>query len=114
MWEHRMVGQVEHCINRYSEITGIPKKKIQTYPAPCVGDEVLKGADWDARGELSETAIKVVMTIMYTARLLRAECYHSCNFLSRHLSKCAPVCDRMLARLIGYMTLTKIIACRRD
>ena len=52
------------------------------------------------------------MTIMYTACLLRLDAYYTCNFLARLLTKWTPICDVILARLIGYLKYTKTYAIK--
>ena len=112
MWEHRMTGQVGQCIKRYCELTGLTEAQIQSYQTPGIPEGMLKKADWSTHGKLNVGALSVVMTIMYTARLLRADCYHSTNTMSRLLHKWAPVCDEMLKRQIGYLKFSKKFAMK--
>ena len=54
MWEHRMTGQVDQCIKRYCEITGLREGAIQMFHTPGLDDDALKDADWDLKGELDQ------------------------------------------------------------
>ena len=59
------------------------------------------------RGELSEKASSILMSILYTARLARFDLLRPVCALASCITRWTPQCDRMLYKLICYINSTK-------
>ncbi len=60
----------------------------------------------DSRGCLSDIASKVLMKVLYAARLARFDLLRATCALAREVTKCNSLCDKKLHRLISYINST--------
>ena len=61
---------------------------------PCVG------------GELQPIACRVLMKVLYAARMARFDLLRATCVLATNIAKWTPECDRMLHRLVYYIDST--------
>ena len=69
----------------------------------------IKGNDVPAnlKGKLAPIAIRVLMTVLWAARLARFDLLRAVCALAQNVSKWTTECDRRLARLMGYIAYSK-------
>ena len=76
-------------------------------PTPCLDDHQLKPEDFDEKGELTEQAARIVLSVMWPARLTRGDTMWTTNDLARNVTKWSAAYDKRLLRLMGYLKGTK-------
>ena len=76
------VGQ--QCVERYKEVTDMP---VRAASAPHLEDGSLSPEDLTARGELLGSAARIVMKLLWLARLCRPDLQVSINLLGAHVTK---------------------------
>ena len=79
-------------------------KKVST---PCLDDHQIPPEDFEAKGELAKDAAKIVLKVLYLARVGRPDLYWTVNSLAREVTKWTVACDKRLHRLMSYMQHTR-------
>ena len=97
----------QQCVERYKELTDMPVRAAST---PHLEDGSFSPEDLTARGELLGSAAKIVMKLLWLARLCRPDSQVGINLLGSHVTKWSKADDRRLARLIGYLSRTTTYA----
>ena len=106
-WEYGMTGHAEQCVERYLELAKVPLSNLTKVSTPCIDDHALNPTDFDSKGHLSHYAAKIVLKILYLARMGRADLLWSVNTLAREVTKWTVACDKRLHRLVSYIHHTK-------
>lgn len=78
---YAMNGLMEQCAERYVELANTPGRST---------------------GELTALAAKVLMNVLYDARMLMLDFLELVNVLAREVSRWACACDKKLCKLICY------------
>ena len=102
-----MKEHTEQCVERYMELAHVPSSKLQKRSTPCLDDHQLQASDSTTKGTLEPIASRVVLKILYPARLGRPDTLWSVNTLARRVTKWSKSCDKRLHRLIEYLKSTK-------
>ena len=68
-WAYDMKEHTEQCVERYMELAHVPSSKLQKRSTPCLDDHQLQAFDSTTKGTLEPIASRVVLKILYTARL---------------------------------------------
>ena len=90
------------------ELANIPASKLKPAPTPFLPDEDKEDfEDSESGGELAPHASKILMKILYAARICRLELLKAVNYLSSRVTKWSKRCDARLFRLICYINGTK-------
>ena len=69
--------------------------------------------EFKVKGKLSSVCARIVLKILFFARIARPDVLGACNQLSREVSRWTAACDRRLLRLISYIhsTTNWVIRC---
>ena len=102
-----MKEHTDQCIERYLELAKVPSKSLHPKVTPCIDDHQLPSSDSTTKGTLESIASRVVLKILYTARLGRPDTLWSVNTLARKVTSWNKGCDKRLHRLIEYLQGTK-------
>ena len=62
---------------------------------------------WDNKGKLAGIASKVLMKVLWVARLARCDLLKAVSYLARFVTRWSTQCDAMLHRLMCYIDSTK-------
>ena len=92
------------CVQRYIELC--PKPPSFRPVDTAFLDEPVIDADYagsEEAGVLAPVCAKIVMKILYAARVARHDLFKACNALSRYLTKWTPGEDKKLHRLMCYI-----------
>ena len=81
--EYDMEPFIEQCVEKYLELAGKTKAELKNAPTPCVDDSYLKEEDHAVKGALAPVAAKIVMKILYVARVCRNDLLLAVNALAR-------------------------------
>ena len=86
-WEYRMSGHAQDCVDRYLELSGMPETSLKKVSTPNLDDHQLAPTDFEAKGILAPTASKIVLKVLYLARVNRLDLLWTVNTLAREVSK---------------------------
>ena len=117
--EYDMSDFMRSCVDRYVELAGINKSSLkkaltpflaepkEPSPArdPCSSDGHVADADL-VRGRLQPIAARVLMKVLYGARMARYDLIRAVNSLATEVTKWTPRCDARLHRLMCYINST--------
>ena len=95
-----MTEFIDNACFMYEELSGRKLKSAQT---PYVPDGSLTDDDWDNRGSLSKEASRVLMKILWCARLAHPDLMKGIADLTRRLTVWARADDKRLHRLMSYL-----------
>ena len=94
-------------MERYLELSGLPKSSIKKDATPCIDDHMISPEDFDTKGHVASEASKIVVKALYCSRLARLGLLWTVNALAREVTKWIVACDKRLQRLMSYMDSTK-------
>ena len=99
--EYDMQGFLQQCIDRYVELAGPSGLNFRYVDTPFVDEAPLvPESETDVRGALAPIASKVLMKILYAARMARFDLLGATCYLATLVTKWTPTCDKMLRRLV--------------
>ena len=90
-------------VKLFEELSGKPVKHVRT---PHVDEGSLVATDQADRGQLSNVAAKLVMKIMWLARISRPDLMVAINVCAGHITKWTVNDDKRMTRLAGYVAAT--------
>ncbi len=91
--------------NVSEELSGRKLDKNKVVATPFL-DENLKVDKYVTDGVLSSKAVRILMKVLYAARIGRWDLLRSVTYLSRRVTRWNPDCDRRLLRLTMYINCT--------
>ena len=106
-WEYNMTGHAEGCVDTYLALAGKKADSLKLVATPCIDDHQLSEEDFVVRGELADIACRVVLKVLYTARMCRVDVLYAVNALARDVTRWNVACDKRLHRLMCYLHHTK-------
>jgi hypothetical protein len=108
-----MTGHVEQCVQRYLELAQVSVDTLKPVATPCIDDHQIPPEDFEAKGNLSDKAARIVLKCLFTGRMLRCDALWAINMLARNVTKWTVACDKRLHRLIAYLhhTKGKVLEC---
>lgn len=91
---------LESSCTAYEEMTG---SRVKAASTPYLPDGSLNTTDWDTRGALSESASRILMKILWAARLCRPDYMKCIGDLTKRLTTWSLADDKRLHRLMCYV-----------
>ena len=91
---------LESSCTTYEELT---KSKIKEASTPYMPEGSLNTTDWEIRGALADSASRILMKILWAARLCRPDLMKSIGDLTKRLTTWSIADDKRLHRLMGYI-----------
>ena len=101
------MGHGEQCVDRYIELSGMDRKSLRKVATPTIDDHLLAPEDHITKGKLTDVCSKIVLKVLYLARIKRIDLLYAVNMLAREVTKWTTACDKRLHRLICYLHHTK-------
>ena len=104
--EYDMEQFVKQCVERYQELAGPKDANLQRGATPFIdeaNEPSTNGGQPIASGTLQPIASKVLMKILYAARMCRFDLLRATCGLASLVTKWDIVCDRKLHRLVSYI-----------
>lgn len=95
-----MVEFIENACQFFEELTGW---KLKPAASPYVPEGRLTDQDGVTRGELSQQASRVLMKVLWAARIARPDLMKAIADLTRRLTAWTKAFDRRLHRLMSYL-----------
>ena len=95
---------LRQCIDRYVELAG-PNVKFKKVSTPFPDDKIARPImdEAEARGELQPIASRVLMKVLFAARMARFDLLRATQGLASRVTKWSPDCDKSLHRLMCYI-----------
>ena len=105
-------------MEKYLHLAGIQENKLRKVETPfsCETSKEHENGDQNSsamgeapdneigsRGKLHDIAARVLMKVLYAARMARPDLLRATNFLATKVTKWDTVCDKALHRLISYI-----------
>ena len=105
--EYDMRQFFQQCIDRYVELAG-PNVKFKKVSTPFPDDKIARPImdEAEARGELQPIASRVLMKVLFAARMARFDLLRATQGLASRVTKWSPDCDKSLHRLMCYIHTT--------
>ncbi len=115
LMEYDMKSFLVSCVDKYVELGKINKNTLKAVDTPFLEESKFpgvgeveptpaSGGDNTPRdGALKPIASRILMKILYAARMCRFDLLRATCALARHVSKWTPLQDRMLHRLMCYI-----------
>ena len=105
--QYDMKQFLQQCLDRYVELAGpnITFKKVAT---PFHDDKIARpvGTESEKRGELQPIASRILMKVLFAARMARYDLLRATQGLASRVTKWSSECDKGLHRLMCYIHST--------
>jgi hypothetical protein len=103
-----MSGFFKSCVESYLQLAGSHAKPLRKVDTPFCAEEcsTRKGEAEEAGGELAPIAARVLMKVLYGARMCRYDLLRVTCRLATRITKWSKACDRALHRLMAYINST--------
>lgn len=98
-----MTGFMEQCVEGNLELASIPRAKLNAASTPSLEERSIASKDFEGPDYVSSIATKVLMNILYAARVDRLDLLQSVTALAREVSRWNRTCDKQLFRLGCYI-----------
>ena len=92
------------CVDRYCQLAKVNKQSLATVPTPFSENRVAKPLEEnEPAGRLQPIASKVLMKILFAARMARWDLLRATQSLASRVTKWGKDCDAALHRLVCYI-----------
>ena len=103
-----MSSFVEQCVSSYLELAGRDRGSLRDVPTPFLDESsAWEPPEGEPTGALAHVALKILMKILYVARMARPDILRATCMLARKVSRWCKECDRRLHRLVSYLNCTQ-------
>ena len=108
-----MQGHAEKCVEKYLELSNLTIADLKPVGTPSIDDHLIAANESEEKGKLAPVCSRIVLKVLFFARISRPDLLQSVNTLARAVTKWTAACDRRLLRLISYIHSTKhwVIRC---
>ena len=99
---------LESCVKRYVELAGKDAKPLKTVSTPFHDERIARpiADESEAKGVLAPIATRVLMKILFAARMARFDLLRAVQGLAARVTKWSTECDKALHRLVCYIHST--------
>ena len=104
------------CVEKYLELTKQTKTQLKRASTPFIEikpellyeeiEEAEKASGNASQGTLQPIASRILMKVLYAARMMRFDLLKIISLLASKVTKWTPVCDRLLHRMVCYVNDT--------
>ena len=109
--EYDMEDFMSDCVKQYLTLAQVPEGSLRPAATPFLEDSISdaspKGDKDSDKGVLQPIACRVLMKILYGARLARFDLLRAVGALASNVATWDRSCDRKLHRLVAYINSTK-------
>ena len=105
--QYDMKQFLQQCLDRYVELAG-PNVTFKKVATPFHDDKIARpiGTESEKRGELQPIASRVLMKVLFAARMARYDLLRATQGLASRVTKWSSECDKGLHRLMCYIPST--------
>ena len=106
--EYDMKSFLEQAIQKYKDLAGPKYHTLKAAATPFADDKIARPVDdeAEAKGELAPIASRVLMKLLFAARMARFDLLRAVQGLASRVTKWSAECDRALHRLMCYVNTT--------
>ena len=104
---YSMEGHADKCVEKYCELAGITADQLKIVATPGIDDHLIAADKFVTKGVLSSVCSRIVLKILFFARISRPDLLACVNMLAREVTRWTAACDDRLLRLISYIACTK-------
>ena len=107
-----MSSFLESCVDAYCELAKVKKDQLPNVATPCIETGIARPTldEKETPGRLQPIASKVLMKILFAARMARPDLLRATQSLASRVTKWPIECDIALHRLVSYVhSSTKVI-----
>ena len=101
--QYDMFGYLEQCVDVYLDLAERDEHSLRFAPTPSLDDGAFTEDDLEATGTLGRHAAKILMKILYAARMCRFDLLFAVCSLARCITRWSKACDKRLHRLVSYI-----------
>ena len=105
-YQYAMQGHAEQSVDKYCELAHVKRSTLKKVATPCIDDHMFSADELVVKGELHDCCARIVLKVLYFARMNRTDLLWSVNSLAREVTKWTVACDKRLHRLICYINCT--------
>ena len=104
-----MSGFVQQTVEKYLELSGKDESSLKKVTTPSIDDHTIDPKEFEEKGELASDGpggwhpAKVLMKMLYCARIVRLDLLWTICSLARQVTKWTRASDRKLHRLVSYL-----------
>ena len=100
---HDMSDYCRNACDFYEQLSG---RKLKEAATPFVAEGSLQTSDWETRGQLADSASRVLMKSLWLARFSRPDVMKPLSDLTRRVTCWSAADDKRLYRLMRYLHST--------
>ena len=93
-YHYDISGHANQCLETYAELSGVPISSLRKVTTPCIEESQLPQADRETKGELNKVCARIVLQVLYLARMCRPDLYWAVNSQARMVTKWDVACDK--------------------
>jgi len=93
-YHYDMTGHARQCVEKYLELAKTTKESIKTVATPCIDDHQLAPEDFEQKGSLEPVCARIVLKVLFLARMGRPDLLWTVNVLAREVTKWNVACDK--------------------
>ena len=108
-----MKGFLIQCLDVYKQLAGPTAPTLRKVVTPYLDQKAETPEELAKSGALAPVASKILMKILYAARLARPDLLRATCYLATRITKWTEQCDKMLFRLMCYIN-SSLDACLHD
>ena len=82
-----MAGHAEKCVEKYCELAGTSPDHLKAVATPGLDDHVISSEKFQTKGVLAAVCSRIVLKILFFARISRPDLLASVNMLAREVTK---------------------------
>ena len=99
-----MRGFLVSCVDRYCKLTKVDPKLLKHVPTPFHDNRVARPTEeGEPQGKLQPIASRVLMKILFAARMARWDLLRATRSLASRVTKWSRDCDTALHKLVCYI-----------
>jgi hypothetical protein len=98
-----MSGFLKQCLDVYTQLAGPAAPKFRKVVTPFLDQKAESEEDLKKAGALAPVASKILMKVLYAARMARPDLLRPTCYLATRVTKWTVQCDKMLYRMMCYI-----------
>ena len=109
-----MKSFLQQAVDRYKELAGPKFHNLKKVATPFHDDKIARPLETEAevKGELAPIASRVLMKLLFAARMARYDLLRAVQGLASRVTKWSSECDKSLHRLMCYVNSTLDVKLR--
>ena len=109
-----MSSFLQQAVDKYKQLAGPASQTLKKVSTPLYDNKIARPVETEAenKGKLAPIASRVLMKLLFAARVARYDLLRAVQGLASRVTKCSTDCDKALRRLMCYVDSTKDFTMR--